>query len=215
MIYMPRHFTVSDRAAVLDAMRAAPFATLVSVAAGEPSFTHLPLVVRERDGAIVLLGHVARANPHWKTWEGQAAGAPVTAIFHGPNAYVSPSCYTVRESVPTWNYIVVHAYGRVATTHDSAAKERILKALIDEHDPPYREHWDVGLTEEYREKMKTGIVGLEIAVERFDAKFKLGQNRLPADQQGVLHAMEQGGEASKALARWMRRFGFGVGKGAA
>lgn len=216
MIYMPKHFTVDDRLAVLEVMRNHPFATVVSVVDGEASFSHIPLVTRERGDAIVLLGHVARANPHWKSWEraSQAnedgtAGAAVTVIFNGPNAYISPSWYTNQEAVPTWNYIVVHAYGRLTTTHDSVAKERILKALIDAHDPPYREQWDVALTEEFREKMKAAIVGCEIVVERFDGKFKVSQNRLAPDRQGVLRAMEQGGAQSQALAAWMKRFGIG------
>lgn len=213
MIYMPKHFTVDDRLAVLEVMRNHPFATVVSVIDGAASFSHIPLVTRERDGQIVLLGHVARANPHWKEWEraraGSSEGAPVTVIFNGPNGYISPFWYTEKQAVPTWNYVVVHAYGKLTTTHDSAAKERILKALIDDHDPPYREHWDVALSEDYREKMKSAIVGCEIAVERFDGKFKVSQNRVKPDQQGVLRAMEEGGAPEQALAAWMKRFGVG------
>jgi transcriptional regulator len=208
MIYMPKHFAVDDRAAVLDVMRSHPFATVVSAVEGAASFSHIPVVARERDGAIVLLGHVARANPHWKSWE-QPGGAPVTVVFNGPSAYVSPSWYVEKQAVPTWNYVVVHAHGRLTTTHDSAAKERILKALIDEHDPPYREFWDVSLSEDYREKMKAAIVGCEIVVERFDGKFKVSQNRQKADQRGVLQAMDAGGAQPRALAAWMRRFGVG------
>ena len=199
--YQPKHFKVEDRAAALAVMQAAPFATLVSVHEGEAEFTHLPLVARQRAEAIVLLGHVARANDHWRHWTPETR---LTAIFHGPDSFVSPSWYVTREMVPTWNYIVVHASGRVATTDDSAHKERILKALIDAHDPPYRERWDVELSESYREGHKSHIVGLELAVERIEAKFKLSQNRLPADHAGVLAAMESGNAAQKALGAWMR-----------
>ncbi|MFN7779128.1 MAG: FMN-binding negative transcriptional regulator, partial [Betaproteobacteria bacterium] len=104
----------------------------------------------------------------------------------------------------TWNYIVVPAQGRVATTDDSAQKERILKALIDAHDPPYRERWDVELSESYREGHKSHIVGFELAVETIEAKFKLSQNRLAADHAGVLAAMERGNAAQQALGAWMR-----------
>jgi transcriptional regulator len=206
MIYMPPHFTVADRATQLAVMRAYPFATIVSVADGAPAFTHAPLVVQERGEAVVLMGHLAIANPHWRSWN---ADQPVTAVFHGPNGYVSPRWYTVREAVPTWNYITVHAEGRLATVQDSDGKERILKALIDAHDPAYRAQWDE-LGPEFGEKMKRGIVGFEIAVDRVDGKFKLSQNRAPQDKANVLAAMEQGGAGERAMAEWMQRLGIGV-----
>jgi transcriptional regulator len=206
MIYLPTHFSVADRAAQLAVMRAFPFATLVSAAADVPSFSHVPMVVEARGESIVLLGHVALANPHWRTW---AADQAVIAIFHGPNGYVSPRLYGVREAVPTWNYVAMHASGRLRTVEDSAGKEKILKALIDQHDAGYRAQWDE-LGEEFREKMKRGIVGFEIAVDRIDGKFKLSQNRPPEDRASVLGAMEAGGAGERAMAEWMRRLGIGV-----
>jgi len=204
MLYQPRHFAVSERAALLELVRAHPFATLVSVHDGQPSFTHLPLEVDERQG-LKLIGHVAHANPHWKQW---GEGAPATAIFRGADAYVSPGWYTAREAVPTWNYMLVHAYGHLTVTHDSAVKERILKTLIDRHDPAYHTQWDE-LGEEYRERMKRGIVGLQIEVERLEGKFKLGQNRSVEDQAAVRAAHAQGDAAARELAEWMQRLGMG------
>ncbi|MBK9243980.1 MAG: FMN-binding negative transcriptional regulator [Burkholderiales bacterium] len=201
MLYQPAHFKVEQRQAALAVMREHPLATLVSVGGGEPLLTHAPLVALERDGAVRLLGHLARANPHWRSW---VDGARLTAIFHGPDGYVSPSWYERREAVPTWNYVVVHAHGTVTVTHDSAAKERILKALIDAHDPPYRRQWDEMLAADFRERQKSAIVGFEIAVDRIDAKFKLSQNRPPADRANVLAAMQDADPARRALARWMR-----------
>jgi transcriptional regulator len=206
VIYMPPHFTLADRAAQIDAMRANPFATLVSIAEGAPAVSHVPIVVEQRGEAIVLLGHVSAANPQRKSW---SAGEPVIAIFHGPNAYVSPRLYSVKEAVPTWNYVVVHAQGRLHRIDDSEGKERILKALIDVHDTGYRRQWDE-LGEDYREKMKRGITGFEVAVERIDAKFKLSQNRAPEDRASVLRAMEEGDADGRAMAEWMRRLGIGV-----
>jgi transcriptional regulator len=202
MIYLPKHFTVTDRAVLREVMQEHPFATLVSAGEGGPQFTHLPLVARDGGEALTLLGHIARANPHG---ERLREGDAVVAIFHGPNGYVSPRLYTTREAVPTWNYVVVHAHGRLARVEDSAGKERILKALIDAHDPAYRAQWDVELSEDFREKMKGAIVGLQISVERIEGKFKLSQNRPAQDRANVLAAMEGGGEGERALAAWMRR----------
>jgi transcriptional regulator len=205
MLYQPAHFVVGERATLVALMREYPLATLVSVAAGEAGFTHLPLEVEQRGDAVRLFGHVARANPHWQQW---SEGSTVTAIFHGPDGYVSPSWYDAREAVPTWNYAVVHARGRIAVTHDSEAKERILKALIDRHDPAYRRQWDE-LGVGYRERMKGAIVGLSIEVERLEGKFKLGQNRPAADRARVRSRMSAGDPRARALAGWMARLGVG------
>ena len=201
MLYLPSHFTVTERAHLLELMRAHPFATLLSTAGTEPLITHLPLVVEADAQSLTLLGHIARANPHGQ-W--LADGAAVTAIFHGPHGYVSPRLYTTRAAVPTWNYVVVHAHGRLARVDDSAGKEAILKALIDVHDPDYRVQWDE-LAEDFRENMKGAIVGLRIEVERLEGKFKLSQNRSPQDRAKVLAAMEAGGKDARAMADWMRR----------
>ena len=203
-LYQPPHFEVKERSHLLALMRANPLATLVSVDGGAPAFTHLPLEVDDVGGALRLLGHVARANPHWTQWRD---GATVTAIFRGPDAYVSPRCYETREAVPTWNYVVVHADGRVGITHDSDAKERILKALIDRHDPDYRAQWDE-LGDEYREKMKRGIVGVTIEVDRLAGKFKLSQNRSATERARVLAATRAGGSS---LGEWMVRLGIADG----
>jgi transcriptional regulator len=144
---------------------------------------------------------VARANPHWEAWRD---GGQVLAIFHGADTYVSPSLYTVRKAVPTWNYMVVHARGTIALTHDSEGKERVLKALIDTHDPPYHAQWNE-LDPTYREGMKQGIVAFTIAVEHLDAKFKLSQNRPPEDRKRVRQAMLAGDARSRELAEWMQR----------
>jgi len=202
MLYQPAHFSVAERDTALELMRRHPFATLVSSAAdSEPLVSHVPLIAQTRGDRLVLQGHVAKPNPQWKAWKD---GDTVLAIFHGPDAYISPFCYEATQAVPTWNYAVVHAAGEVVPMHDSEAKERVLKALIDMHDAPYRERWD-GLDLEWREKMKGGIVAFEIAVTRLDVKFKASQNRSREDRAGVLQAMEQGGPGARELAQWMRR----------
>jgi transcriptional regulator len=201
MLYTPAHFAVEQRAIAAALMRAHPLATLITQDAEGPAVSHVPLLFDERDGQQFLLGHLARANPHWKTWP---EGGRAIAIFHGPDAYISPSHYSVRKAVPTWNYVVVHVHGTIAVMHDSEAKERVLKALIDAHDVPYRAQWNE-LDVSYREGMKQGIVAFTIAVERVDAKFKLSQNRPPLDRERVLRAMQAGDSRSRELADWMQR----------
>lgn len=200
MLYQPPHFAVARRDVALELMRRHPLATIVSTGdGGEPMVSHAPLVASADGDAVTLHGHFAKANPHWKNWRD-----PILAIFHGGDGYVSPFCYEAEQAVPTWNYAVVHATCTVTLWHDADAKERVLKALIDAHDPPYRGRWDE-LDAEWREKMKAGIVAFELAVTRLDVKFKLSQNRSLADRAGVLQAMQQGDEAARELAEWMRR----------
>ena len=202
MLYQPPHFAVGQRDLALELMRRHPLATIVSAADGsEPMVSHAPLVAEVRGEAMVLHGHLAKPNPQWKEWQD---GDRVLAVFHGGDAYVSPSCYEVELAVPTWNYAVVHAACAVTLRHDSEAKERVLKALIDAHDVPYRKRWDE-LDVEWREKMKGGIVAFELAVTRLDVKFKLSQNRSEADRAGVLRAMQGGDAGARELAEWMQR----------
>jgi transcriptional regulator len=200
MLYTPSHFAVDDPAATRALLRAHPLATLITPAE-EPIVTHAPLLLDDHASPWLLHGHVAHANPHWQAWRD---GDAVTAVFHGGDAYVSPSLYGTRQAVPTWNYAVVHVRGRITVLHDSGAKEHVLKALIDAHDAPYHAQWD-GLDQRYREGMKQGIVAFTIAVERIEAKFKLSQNRPAADRERVLQAMAAGDGRARELADLMQR----------
>jgi transcriptional regulator len=205
MLYEPRHFRVDDRALAVEVMLAHPFATLVSVIDGAPALTHLPLHVVQDGERLHLIGHLARANEHGAALDGRSA----TAIFHGGNAFISPSLYSVREAVPTWNYIAVHVTGPVQRMDDSEAKEGVLKTLIDRHDAAYRAQWDDELSTTYKERQKGAIVGLRLTAERVQAKFKLSQNRPPEDQRRVREAMEAGDASAQALGAWMRRLHIG------
>jgi transcriptional regulator len=198
MLYTPTHFAGQDRALAAALVHAHPFATLITQGAAEPVVTHVPLLLVEEADTWHLLGHVARANPHWEAWRERR---PALAVFHGGDAYISPALYGTRKAVPTWNYAVVHAQGVVELWHDSERKEQVLKALIDRHDAAYRKQWDE-LDSAYREGMKGVIVAFAIAVERLEAKFKLSQNRPVDDRARVLQAMRAGDDKERALARW-------------
>ncbi|MCX8005691.1 MAG: FMN-binding negative transcriptional regulator [Burkholderiaceae bacterium] len=203
MLYLPSHFEITEPARLRAVIDAHPLATLVSVADGAPCFTHLPLLAREEAGRLVLFGHVARANPHAAVL---CDGTEAVALFRGPDAYVSPRLYTTRAAVPTWNYIVVHAYGRIRRVDDDDGKERILKALIDAHDPDYRAQWD-DLDEDFRARMKGAIVGLTLTVSRLEGKFKLSQNRPAQDRANVCAALDGSDDGARKMAAWMRRLG--------
>ncbi|HXF80228.1 MAG TPA: FMN-binding negative transcriptional regulator [Usitatibacter sp.] len=198
-LYVPPHFRNEDRGELLDFMRAHAFATLVSSAGAGIAVSHVPLLVEEHGGKIVLRGHVARANPQWEALEG---AGEVLAIFHGPHAYVSPTWYATHPAVPTWNYAVVHAYGKAHLTGADELHE-IVTELSGKYEagnnPPWR------FSEQppaYAESMLGMIVGFEVEVERLEAKFKLSQNR-PDDVPRVIERLEASGE--RELAALMRQ----------
>jgi transcriptional regulator len=213
-MYIPNAFRVDDRGELLAFMRAHSFATLVSVIDGEPFATHLPLAIEERGDAVVVTGHVAKANPQARAFVpgGDDGGAgsvvPTLAIFSGPHAYVSPTVYEKLESVPTWNYIAVHAAGvprAVEAGESPAIIEAMLDSMISQYDAAYREQWR-SLPEPFRQGMMRGIIGFEMVITRLEGKYKLSQNRSHADQRAVAEWLAaQDDSAARAVAQAMPR----------
>jgi len=170
-------------------MRANSFATLVSIVDSAPFASHIPLVVTMQDNIVKLTGHLAKQNPQWKAF----GTSESLAVFTGPHAYISPSLYEKHESVPTWNYIAVHAYGipQVITLNDSRElMDRMIDEMIDTYDIDYKSQWH-GLSDGFREGMMNGIIGFEMTVTRLEGKYKLSQNRSQTDQFSIAHALLQ------------------------
>ncbi len=200
MMYVPAQFAENDRAKLFEFMRRHSFATLVSGGVEDPSVSHVPFLVDAERGTVA--GHVARANPHWRTLE---QVQEVLVIFGGPHHYVSPSWYSVHPSVPTWNYAVVHALGRPSIIRDRAAVKRLLGDLVAEHERRFEHPWAVDLPADYMDAMIGEIVGFEIKVTRLTGKFKLSQNRPAPDRPRVIAALEAiGTEDARGVAALMR-----------
>jgi transcriptional regulator len=204
-MYSPKFNRVSDRVVLLEAMRAYSFAILFGRAGGGENegsavATHLPLLVKDEGEHGTLLGHFARANPHWKG----LAGSETLVVFPGPHSYVSPRLYTEPLSVPTWNYITVHAYGKLSQIDDDEGKSHIVEELIAAHDPDYLERWRA-MPDGYRRTMLAGIMGFRIPIDRIEGKFKLSQNRAPQERSNVCEAHAAGTDDQRELARWMGR----------
>jgi transcriptional regulator len=165
--------------------------------------SHIPFLI-ERDGErLHLHGHLARPNPQVSDL---ARGGEVLAIFHGPHAYISPNWYATGPSVPTWNYVDVHAYGTVQLVEDDKWLRRFLVRLSERHEARNPVAWRMqDLPDAYVETMLKGIIGFEIAVTRLEGKYKLSQNRPAADRPGVIAALEsQTDPESHAVGRLMR-----------
>jgi transcriptional regulator len=202
-MYLPDAFKITDEAQIEHFVARYDFATVVSPIAGGLAITHIPVVVKHEARGCVILGHVARANSHWKSMDGATEGV---VIFHGPHGYVSPTWYASSPAVPTWNYAVVHAYGRLLARHEPAFIEDVIRDLLNRYEGAasgaYRFE-DLPL--DYREAQLARIVGFEMPVTRWEAKFKLGQNRATVDRVGTIEHLEQRGTPETSnLAMFMR-----------
>ncbi|MFS2025595.1 FMN-binding negative transcriptional regulator [Massilia sp. CT11-137] len=190
-MYVPRQFAVADEADMLDLIAANPLGALVRLGAGGLEGDHIPFGLAAPTDAAphgLLRAHVARANPIW-----QADDAAVLVLFQGASSYVSPLLYDVEAAggrvVPTWNYQVVHAHGRLRAIDDPAWILGQMTRLTGRHEDS-REGWKVeDAPREFIDKVVRTTVGIEIAIERLEAKFKMSQNRTPEDRARVLAAM--------------------------
>jgi transcriptional regulator len=208
-MYIPEFNRLDDQAAALAFMRVNPFAILVSDNDGAPFATHLPVLIEDRGGEVTLRAHVAKANPHWRMLD-QEPQKDSLVIFHGPHAYISPALYEVRESVPTWNYATVHAYGQGKLLAADADKQQVLAELISQFDSSYLNQWN-SFDEDYRSRMLKHIVAFEIKVTRIEAKFKLSQNRTGIEQENVIQALAASPDSAvSGVADLMRQLGLGV-----
>lgn len=196
-MYLPAHFEESRSEVLHQLLRAQPFATLVTQGADGVTADHLPLHLEPEVGPCdALHGHVARANPLWQ----QAADSEVLAIFHGPQAYVTPSWYPSKrehgKAVPTWNYVVVHARGRLRVIDDATWLRRQLEALVAEHEAGFAEPWQIAdAPPDYIDKMLTAIVGIEIVITSLVGKWKISQNQPAANRAGVVAGLRRQGTA--------------------
>jgi transcriptional regulator len=208
-MYLPAHFAAPDTEAMHALMRTHPLALLILHSAGEASAATtadlIPLHFEPTQGPHGLLrGHVARANPLWRR-----AGAPVLAVFQGPQAYVSPGWYPSKADhgkvVPTWNYSMVQARGALRVIEDAPWLRTLVSGLTQWHEQKQPRPWAVDdAPEDYVQQMLRAIVGIEIPIDSLQGKFKLSQNRSAADRDGViagLSALPEGQATAAAMAR--------------
>jgi transcriptional regulator len=204
-MYSPKFNQVTDRAILIEAMQAYSFAILfgpqsMAEASAPLVATHLPLVVKDEGEHGLIEGHFAKANRHWQA----LAGRETLVVFPGPHAYVSPANYTDPLSVPTWNYIAVHAYGTLELVEDEAGKDALLTGLIAANEPAFGAQWSAS-PEGFRRTMLAGIQGFRIPIARIEGKFKISQNRAPEERANVRATQEAGTPDERALAAWMER----------
>jgi len=192
-MYSPPYNRVQDRAERVAFMRQHNFPVLVTGSAGNLRASHLPALVQEEGGELVLDMHMARANGQWQDF-GQAEAL---VIFSGPHAYISPRWYEDTERVPTWNYAAVHAYGVPQLIEERTAKHASQRRLVATLDPQWLPKFDA-LRAEYVERMLAGIVNFRIPVARIETRWKLSQNRGKREMELIAQALAESGEAALA-----------------
>ena len=187
-MYLPNHFREGDLEVLRTFIERHPLATLVTAVNNRPEANHVPVLLDRSRGRIgVLVGHIARANPLWRTI---AEGGEVLVLFHGADAYVSPSSYPSKQTdarvVPTWNYAVVHARGHIRWFGDHDRLQPLVSTLTNRHETARATPWALtDAPKSYIDGMLKAIVGFEIELTDVAGKFKASQNKSAADRAGV------------------------------
>jgi transcriptional regulator len=189
-MYNPESFNISDLQTMHADIEQWNFATLITPdEEGELHVTHLPLLLKRDVGQFgVLAGHMAKANSHWKAFN---TSQESLAIFHGPHAYISPRWYSTDQAVPTWNYVVVHAFGMPRVLQGTENMEAHLRWLIHYHEGTGPESWrPEKLSQETYAALMKAIVCFEMPILRIEGKAKLGQNRSRGDILGLIQGLQ-------------------------
>lgn len=205
-MYLPQHFAESRTEELHRLVHEHPLGTLVTHTARGLDANHIPFELEAGRGACgTLQAHIARANPLWTE---VADGAEVMVVFRGAHGYISPNWYPSKHEthrhVPTWNYEVVHAHGRLRVIDDKKFVRALVARLTRRHEGTQPRPWRMGdAPRDYLEQMLEMIVGLEVEVTRLEGKRKLGQNRDARDRDGAIGALHERGseELAQAMAR--------------
>ena len=200
-MYNIPYFKEQDQQVVLNFMREHSFAMLIGCSGNTPAATQLPLLMEEREGKLFLLGHFMRSTDHHKAFENNNE---VLCVFTGPHAYVSASWYTQPQQASTWNYMTVHARGRMAFTNEDK-----LRDILEQTTTHYGGENTAGgyhqLPPHYIDKLIGAIVGFEIEVESMEHVFKLSQNRDAESYNNIIHHLQQGDANAKGIAAEMQK----------
>ena len=200
-MYLPEHFAEHRAEELQRIMRDFPLGTIVTHTGRGLDANHIPFELDAQRGACgTLQGHIARANPLWTE---VPSASEVLVIFRGHDGYISPSWYPSKHEthrhVPTWNYEVVHAHGKLRIIDDERFVRGVLARLTRRHEAAESHPWKMGdAPAEYLDQMLKMIVGIEVEISRLEGKRKLGQNRDARDLEGAVRALRDRGQTELA-----------------
>ena len=198
-MYVPPNFKQDQVPVLHDAIQRSGLATLVTSGADGLIASHVPMLLEAEPGPYgTLRGHVARANPQWRS---VTAGTEALAMFMGPDAYITPSWYETKRQtgkvVPTWNYVAIHAYGTVEFYDDADRLLALVTKLTQTHEGKRAAPWAVSdAPADFIRGQLKGIVGFELPITRLEGKWKMSQNRPAEDRAGVIAGLA--GESTPA-----------------
>jgi len=199
-MYIPKNFANTDQDDIVAFMQKYSFGVIVTSAENLPVATHIPFVVTQQNGEVILTSHFAKANP-----QGMELDNPILVIFSEPHAYISPKHYEKEQSVPTWNYVAVHAYGKAIILHEKQDQLKLMEQMILNYDAAYLDQWNA-LPDDYKTKMLNAIVAFKIRVTSLLAVNKLSQNKSDTEKESIIKALEQSGDSNEmAIAEYMKK----------
>ena len=200
LMYIPAAFRETDTARMHEFMCEHSFALLTTHSERGLVASHLPLLVDATRGPLgTLAGHFAKANDQVADAETESL-----AVFSGPHAYISPTWYATPNTVPTWNYVAVHAYGVLRLVEDKDHTARLLEKMVEKYEGSRSPSWPFDAGTDFHHKLLDGIVGFEIEITRLDGKWKLNQNHPAERRQRVIAALKEAdGENNRAVATLM------------
>jgi transcriptional regulator len=201
-MYIPPAFAKTELNMLHDLIERHSFGLLISQVDGVPFATHLPFLLDRDEGEFgTLVGHTALANPQCAAANDQS----VLAIFSGPHTYISPSWYESDNVVPTWNYVAVHAIGKIEIINDSAEVLDIVQRLVNKYERSMPAPWSFDGTTTFAERMVSQITGFRIKIASIEGKWKLSQNQPVERRQKVIDALKSKTDAdSIAVADLMK-----------
>jgi len=202
-MYIPSHFLETDLEKISQFIKTHPLGLMVANVDGELVGNHLPFMAPNGNIAVgsKLISHTAKANPIWEVGEKKQQ---VLLVFSGYEAYISPSSYPTKKEthkvVPTYNYLSVHINGTLSAIQDQSDKHQIVKILTEKMESSRKDPWAVtDAPKDYIETMLANIVGVELLVEKMEAKWKVSQNRPARDRQGVIDDLRENVGDSNSL----------------
>lgn len=201
-MYLPKHFSTDENIKVKKLIEQNAFATILSYPKNsQPFINHLPVIFSSKLGdEDILIGHMARRNPQWMHFK---ENPDCTIIVQGGHTYITPKWYRSGRDVPTWNYAVAHLHGKIELVESFAEQIDVLKQLTSFFEKPSPNPWEFELPDDLLDEsaLTSAIISFRFYIEKIEAKFKLSQNRSPADKVGVIEGL---GERTDDMSRIVR-----------
>jgi transcriptional regulator len=200
-MYIPKNNIQTDKKEIIDFIKRFSFGTIITSKNNLPIATHLPFLISENAGEIILISHFAKANEQWKDIE----ESNILVIFSEPHAYISPKNYDKELNVPTWNYISVQVYGKGKIIKEFKKVNQILESTIENYEIEYKQQWNK-LPQDFKTKMANGIVAFEISVTEIQAKEKLSQNKTENERKNIINSLSKSKDSNvKVIAEYMNK----------